>query len=140
MTVFLNINIKSLLILGNLKRKATKNEDEEQTSETSEYSKLDIFRIAAKSGVFYPLTLSCIVLLGGIESFGQEMASSIAVKLNTLLIIFYWSTPGRSLRNFMDKIPFMLIVPAFLALMAFVSAMKYHKNLNEAQAAGFQDG
>ena len=40
----------------------------------------------------------------------------------------------------MDKIPFMLIVPAFLALMAFVSAMKYHKNLNEAQAAGFQDG
>ena len=73
-----------------------------------------------KSGLFYPLTLSFIVLLGGIESFGQDMVSSIGVKLNTLLIIFYWSTPGRSLRNFMDKIPFILIVPTFLTLMAWL--------------------
>ena len=119
-TVLLNINIKSLLIIGNLKRKATKNEDEEETSETVEYSKLDIFRISMKSGLFYPLTLSFIVLLGGIESFGQDLVSSIAVKLNTLLIIFYWSTPGRSLRNFMDKIPFILIVPIFFTLMAWL--------------------
>ena len=119
-TVLLNINIKSLLIIGNLKRKATKNEDEEETSETFEYSKLDIFRISMKSGLFYPLTLSFIVLLGGIESFGQDLVSSIAVKLNTLLIIFYWSTPGRSLRNFMDKIPFILIVPIFFTLMAWL--------------------
>ena len=120
MTVFLNINIKSLLILGNLKRKATKNEDKEETSETLEYSKLDIFRISMKSGLFYPLTLSFIVLFGGIETFGEDMVSSIGVKLNTLLIIFYWSTPGRSLRTFMDKIPFILIVPTFLALMAWL--------------------
>ena len=120
MTVYLNVNIKSLLIIGNLKRKATKNEDKEETSETLEYSKLDIFRISMKSGLFYPLTLSFIVLLGGIESFGQDMVSSIGVKLNTLLIIFYWSTPGRSLRNFMDKIPFILIVPTFLTLMAWL--------------------
>jgi hypothetical protein len=73
--------------------------------------------------VFYPLTLSFIVLLGGIESFGQEMASSIAVKLNTLLIIFYWSSFGRGLRNFMDKIPFILIVPTFLAVMAWLEPL-----------------
>ena len=115
--------IKSLLFTGNLKRKATKNEEEQETSETFEYSKFDIFRIAAKSGLFYPLTLSFIVLLGGIESFGQEMASSIAVKMNTLLIIFYWSSFGRGLRNFMDKIPFILIVPTFLAVMAWLEPL-----------------
>ena len=118
--MFLKINIKSLLIIGNLKRKATKNEEEEETSKTSEYSKLDIFRIAAKSGLFYPLTLSFIVLLGGIERFGEDLVSSIGVKLNTLLIIFYWSTPGRILRNFMDKVPFILIAPIFLTVMAWL--------------------
>jgi hypothetical protein len=77
-------------------------------------------RISAKSGVFYPLTLSLIVLLGGIESFGEELVSSIAVKLNKILIMFFWSSLGRSLRDFMDNIPFILIVPTFLTVMAWL--------------------
>ena len=103
-----------------------------------EYSKLDILRISAKSGLFYPLTLSFIVLLGGIESFGEELVSSIAVKLNTILIIFFWSSFGRSLRNFMDKIPFVFIVTIFGTVMAWLGyKMNKQKLINEAQDAGF---
>lgn len=116
-----------MLFIGNLNRKATKNE-EEDASKSSEYSKFDVFRIGAKSGLFYPLTMSLIILLGGIESFGEEMVYSIGRNLNTLLIIFFWSQFGRSLRDFLDKIPFVFFVPTFLAVMAWLgSKMNEHK-------------
>ena len=88
--------------------------------EKSEYSTLEFVRIYVKSGLFSTMVIFAILLVFAVFDFtpikdieSNEIGFALFHLSNLMFFKFSWSRFGRSLRHYLDKVPFILILGLF---------------------------
>ena len=98
----------------------------------SDYSILERFRISLKFALFYMLLVSFIFLLRGIESIIRHL--DIIFVWSTIFSVFFWTTLGRRLRHFMDKVPVIWTIPMFWTVVAMWVFIELWSIVNNMQS------
>ena len=98
----------------------------------SDYSILERFRISLKFALFYMLFVSFIFLLRGIESIISHL--DIIFVWSTIFSVFFWTTLGRRLRHFMDKVPVIWTIPMFWTVVAMWVFIELWSIVNNMQS------